>query len=152
MSDLNVVGLTGRIVRDVELRYTADGKPVARFSVAVNGWKKEDVSFFICDAWEKKAEFISEHCTKGSLVAISGKMKQEKWKDKATGANRSAVKIIVNEISLLYKAKTEGESKPVEKPAAKPEQVKEAEEVFQDEMDGESEKIEQQCEESRIPF
>jgi len=40
MADMNTVSLTGRMVRDVEVKTTESGKKVASFSIAVNGFKR----------------------------------------------------------------------------------------------------------------
>ena len=42
MVDLNEVHLTGRLVRDVELRRNSNGSPFVWFPLAVNGMKGKD--------------------------------------------------------------------------------------------------------------
>ena len=72
---MNVVNLMGRFTRDPELRYTQTGKAVANFTLAVKGYKKDEVDFINCLAWDKTAELIGEYLRKGDLLAIEGNIK-----------------------------------------------------------------------------
>ena len=64
---LNKVILIGNLTRDVELRYTPQGSPVAAFGLATNRqWKvgdqlKEAVEFHNIIAWNKLGEPHSEY-------------------------------------------------------------------------------------------
>jgi len=49
--DINNVTLIGRLTKDPDTRYSADGKAIAKIGVAVNGYKKEDVNFITCTAF-----------------------------------------------------------------------------------------------------
>jgi single-strand DNA-binding protein len=73
-----VVGYVGS---DPELRYTAAGKPVANFSVAVNErWKSQDgqlqerTTWFRVATWDKLAETCSQYVTKGKQVMVIGRV------------------------------------------------------------------------------
>ena len=105
-SDLNRVFLIGRLVRDPELRYTANGTAVASFSVAnnksytSNNEKKERASFFNCVAWGKLGELIVQYCKKGHRIGIEGRLQQRSWDDQ-NGAKRSTVEIITDNIQFL---------------------------------------------------
>lgn len=77
---LNVVALTGRLTRDVELKYTRDGDAVCRFTLAVNRPFKNangenEADFVNCTAWRKTAENMSNFLSKGSLVAVDGSIR-----------------------------------------------------------------------------
>lgn len=74
---LNVVALTGRLTRDVELKYTRDGDAVCRFTLAVNRPFKNangenEADFINCTAWRKTAETMSNFLSKGSLIGVEG--------------------------------------------------------------------------------
>lgn len=74
---LNVVALTGRLTRDVELKYTQSGDAVCRFTLAVNRPFKNangenEADFVNCTAWRKTAETMSNFLSKGSLVGVEG--------------------------------------------------------------------------------
>ena len=54
-----------------------------------------------CVAFNKLAEIAEKYVRVGSKLYISGRMKTEKYQDKATGADRYSTKIIANEMQLL---------------------------------------------------
>jgi len=105
-SDLNRVLLIGRLVRDPELRYTANGTAVASFSIAnnksftSNNEKKEQTSFFNCIAWGKLGELIVQYCKKGHRIGIEGRLQQRSWDDQ-NGSKRSTVEIVTDNIQFL---------------------------------------------------
>jgi len=76
---MNKVVLIGRLTRDPELRYTGSNTPDATFSLAVNrnfsnqnGEREAD--FINIVVWRKQAENVKKYCTKGSLVAVEGRI------------------------------------------------------------------------------
>ena len=70
---MNKVSLLGRMTRDAELRYTKDGKAIARFTIAVDRRQKDAGSDFIsCTAFGKTAETIQKHIQKGERIALVG--------------------------------------------------------------------------------
>ncbi|MBM7096873.1 MULTISPECIES: single-stranded DNA-binding protein [Alteribacter] len=83
---LNQVNLIGRIVKDPDLSYTKDGVPLSRFSVAVkrnykNQSGKYDADFIPCTLWQESAERVAEHCGKGSMVSVSGRLQTKLYED-----------------------------------------------------------------------
>jgi len=68
---MNKVFLIGRMTKDPELRYTAQGKAVATFTLAVNR-NKEQTDFIRITAFGKTAENTANYTQKGSLVAVEG--------------------------------------------------------------------------------
>lgn len=103
-SGYNKVILMGNLTRDVEMRFTPSNTAVGTFGLAVNrtwktpeGEKKEEVSFFDCEVWGKQAEIMKQYLGKGRSVFIEGRLKQDTWKDKNDGSNRSKVKVVVEE-------------------------------------------------------
>ena len=102
MSAHNNLSLIGRLTRDVETKFLPNEMCVANFSIAVDGRKKDDPANFIdCAAFGKTAEIIGQYFTKGKAIAISGSLKQDRWEDKATGANRSKISVVVGRFSFL---------------------------------------------------
>lgn len=74
---MNRVALTGRMTKDVELRYIAgDGKSVANFSIAVeDGFGVNKKAYFInIVVWGKSAEALANYTHKGSKIAVAGKL------------------------------------------------------------------------------
>ena len=53
MADINHVVLVGRLTRDAELKYTANGQAVCKFSIAVNRRRKNG------DQWEDEANYLT---------------------------------------------------------------------------------------------
>lgn len=75
---MNKVILMGRLVRDPEVRYSQDEKPmaIARFTLAVDRRFKKDgqqtADFISCVAFGKIGEFAEKYLTKGIKVAVEG--------------------------------------------------------------------------------
>ena len=69
--------VAGNITHDLELRQTEAGKLVLHMTLAINGGKKDNpiVTFVECVAWERNAEFIAKHFTKGSPVFVEGHLR-----------------------------------------------------------------------------
>lgn len=73
---VNNVTLIGRLVKDVELKYSQNGVAMARFTLAVNRIKKSengpDADFISILTFNKTAENVANYTAKGSLVAVVG--------------------------------------------------------------------------------
>ena len=93
---LNHITIMGRLTRDPELRRTGSGIAVASFTVAVDrdfadkqsGQKETD--FIDCVAWRQTGEFVSKYFSKGSMIAVSGRLQIRNWDDKDGNKRRSA--------------------------------------------------------------
>lgn len=97
---INNVTLMGRLTAAPELRITQSGKSVTAFSIAVSRqYDKEKTDFIECVAWNKTAEFIERYFSKGDMIAVTGRIETDTYKDK-DGNNRKSFKIIVNEVSF----------------------------------------------------
>jgi single-strand DNA-binding protein len=117
--------LVGRMVRDPELRYLANGTPVAKFTVAVDrpfkgqaGEKEAD--FIDVVAWRKLAEPLGHYGFRGRLVAVEGRLQIRSYED-TQGTRRKAVEIVADLVRFLDRnprldADREEET-PVEEPA-----------------------------------
>ena len=107
MSDMNSVNLTGRLTRDVELRTIGSGTSVADLGLAVNDKKKQgdqwvDVTHFVdVTVWGRTAEIANEYASKGSKVAITGRLNYESWNDQQTGQKRNKIKVVCDKLTLL---------------------------------------------------
>ena len=104
---INTVTIVGNLGQDPEIRYTANGVPVASFTVAVNeaykgkdGQKVKKVHWFRVTAFQRLAEVVGEYCTKGSKVGVRGQLQQRTWQD-SEGMNHSIVEIRARELELL---------------------------------------------------
>ena len=122
---LNQVVLIGRLTRDPELRYVADGTALCTFSIAISmkykskdGEKKEDVVFVNnIAAWGRLGEVCGEYLQKGSPVFVEGRLTLNEWEDKETKKKMSQLRITATAIQMLGR-KGDGAKPPAEKPAA----------------------------------
>jgi single-strand DNA-binding protein len=105
MADVNHVVLIGRLTRDAELKHTAGGQAVCKFSIAVNRRKKngdqweDEANFFDIVLWGKQGESLQSYLVKGKMVGVDGELRQDRWQQ--DGQNRSKVEIIANYVQLL---------------------------------------------------
>lgn len=69
----------GRICSDPEIRTTQDGKPVAKYRLAVNRAFKRDgqdeADFLNCVVFGKGAEFVQNYLNKGMKIAVEGSIR-----------------------------------------------------------------------------
>lgn len=81
---MNKILEIGRLTRDPEVRYTASGKAVCTFSIAVDDGYGENKKayFFPVVAWGKSAEACGNSLHKGSKVAVTGKLTTRQYDDK----------------------------------------------------------------------
>jgi single-strand DNA-binding protein len=107
MSSLNKVMLIGRLGKDPEIRYTADGSPVANFSLATSefwtdrgGTRQERTEWHNIVAWKKLADLSKRYLAKGRQVYIEGRIRTRDWDDKE-GNKRRTTEIIANQMVLL---------------------------------------------------
>jgi single-strand DNA-binding protein len=106
---INRVVITGNLTRDPELRSTGSGMSALKMGVAVNDRRKnaqsgewEEVPNFIdVVMFGTRAESVSRFLSKGSKVAIEGKLRWSSWEDKDSGAKRSKVEVVVDDIEFL---------------------------------------------------
>lgn len=76
---MNRVELIGRITRDPELRYTSSNVATCRFTLAVNRPfqsqnGEQGTDFINIVVWRKQAENVKKYVSKGSLVAVEGRI------------------------------------------------------------------------------
>ena len=104
---LNVVTIMGRICADPELRFTANQKPVANFTVAIERDRdREEADFIDVVAWNGTAEFVSKYFKKGSMIVVNGRLQMRKYEAK-DGAKRTTYEIVSNNV-YFGEAKRDG--------------------------------------------
>lgn len=104
---INVVVISGNLTRDPELRHTNGGTQVLSFGVAVNDRRRnpqsgewEDYPNFVdCTMFGARAEALSRYLSKGTKVALSGKLRYSSWE--RDGQKRSKLEVIAEEIEFL---------------------------------------------------
>ena len=117
---LNSVNIIGRLTKDVEVRYTTNGKAVCDFTIACNRLQ-EGVDFINIQVWGKQAENLCKYTSKGDLVSIIGKLRTDEFNDKE-GNKRTKTYILATEIGFITTGKR-GEK--IEKEVNKLEDTKE---------------------------
>lgn len=102
---LNRVVLVGRMTRDPELRRTANGTPVASFTLAMNrnfssqnGERQAD--FIPCVVWNKAAENTAKYCSKGSLVGVDGRLQSRSYQNQ-DGRRVNVIEVICDSVQFL---------------------------------------------------
>lgn len=103
MNGLNSVTLGGNLTRDPELRYTQGGTAVLSMSVAVNESRKDGngewtdyPNYIDMTLFGKRAEGVSDYLSKGTYVAVTGRLRQNRWEK--DGQKRSKVEVVVDNI------------------------------------------------------
>ena len=98
MININSVTLVGRITKDIELRKTSSNTSVCNFTVAVdrrfqsqqNGGQSAD--FINCIAWRQSADFLSSYASKGTIVAVEGRIQTRSY------TNRDGQKVYTTDV------------------------------------------------------
>lgn len=101
---LNLVAIMGRLARDPELRQTTTGKNVASFRIACDRGRRDangqsQADWIDVVAWDRKAEFVCKYFQNGSLIVVDGRLQTRTYQDK-TGANRTAVEVVANNLNF----------------------------------------------------
>ncbi|MFF2923099.1 single-stranded DNA-binding protein [Streptomyces celluloflavus] len=100
------ITITGNLTGDPELKFTAGGAALAKFTVAstprtfdreTNQWKDGTAAFFRCAAWRQLAEHVAESLGKGTRVVLSGRIRQHNWQT-PEGETRSMLAVEVDDI------------------------------------------------------
>lgn len=116
---INRVNISGNLTRDPELRVTAAGSNILTFGVAVNDRRRnpksgewEDYPNFIdCVVFGNRAELLQKFLSKGSKVAIEGKLRWSQWEK--DGQKRSKIEVIVDEVEFLSQ-RQQGNQQPAQ--------------------------------------
>lgn len=100
----NRAELIGRLGRDPELRYTAEGVAVATFRVATDRparpGAEPETDWHQIVAWRGLGEFVGQYLTKGRLVFVAGRLTYRSWEGK-DGQRRRTAEVVASEIILL---------------------------------------------------
>ena len=126
------ITIIGNLTDAPELRFTAQGKAVANFTVAEskrikdgNDWKDGPSTFWRCSLWDAQAENMAESLTKGMRVIVVGDVAQRSFETNA-GEKRSVFEVTATEVGPSLKWSTckvektgatkQPKAKPVEDP------------------------------------
>ena len=102
---MNKVILIGRLARDPEMRTTSSGVSVTRFTVAVTRQftgqgTQPQTDFISCLTWRRQAENVAKYCTKGSQVAVEGRIQVGSY-DAQDGTKRYTTDVVCDNVTFL---------------------------------------------------
>ena len=103
---MNKVVLIGRLTRDPELRYTSNtNTAVCNFSIAVDrpvnpSTGNREADFIPVVVWNKQAENVKNYLTKGSQVAVEGRIQTRSYDDQ-NGQKRYVTEVYANNVEFL---------------------------------------------------
>ncbi len=103
----NNVRLIGNLGMNPEIKETPNGKKLAKFSIATNETYKDESGNEIKETmwhnlivWGKQADIVEKYLTKGSEIAVEGKLSNRNYIDKE-GAKKYITEIVVSEFLML---------------------------------------------------
>lgn len=111
---MNKVILIGRLTRDPEMRTTTTGNTTASFTIAVsrpftNQQGEREADFINCVVWRKQAENVSKYCSKGSQIAVEGRLQTRSY-DANDGTKRYVTEVIADNVTFLGSRAGAGQS------------------------------------------
>ena len=111
--NINHLIMTGNLTRDPEMRTVGADKAVTHFTIAHNsryktsdGEQREEVTFIDCEAWGRQGEIAAQYLTKGTMVIVEGRIKQDNWTDKE-GQKRNKLKLVAERVHLTPRGSRE---------------------------------------------
>lgn len=116
---MNKVFLIGNLTKDPEAINMANGKQMARMSIAINN--KNGADFFDIAVFDSTAQLCLQWLNKGRKIAITGYLKTHKYEK--NGATITATQIIASEVEFLDRAEKQEPVKAPEKKTEKPKVV-----------------------------
>jgi len=119
-TDLNRCEFIGRLGKDPEMRYSADGNAICNLSLGVNfeyknkaGEPQKTVTWVRISAYSHLAGICGDYLKKGSQIYISGKWVTRKWQNK-DGVDQYTTEVVADQMQML------GNRTAEDAPAAKP--------------------------------
>ena len=120
---LNRIVIVGRVVRDVELKYSASSTAVANFTLAVdrnhkgaNGEKETD--FIPVVAFGKQGELCAQYLAKGRLAAADGRLQLRDYQNRE-GQKVRVAEVVAESVRFLDRGDSSGQpSKPAQQARA----------------------------------
>jgi single-strand DNA-binding protein len=123
MAGLCKVIVVGNLGRDPEKRYTQDGRPITRFSVAATTRRKgregeweDHTEWFNVTVFSRQAETLAERLTKGTRVYVEGRLESRQYETQ-NGGKGFALDIVANEVLSLDPRQRTDEFSPEFEPA-----------------------------------
>ena len=136
LPEINRVLLSGRLTRDPDRRYAADGTTVTGFDLAFHrryrgrdGSPAEQAGFVTVMTYQRLAEVCGQYLKKGAAVLVEGRLQMREWTT-PTGQKRSRLELRGEMVHFLER-RPEGTPPEVGPPARQaPRGGTEGEELF----------------------
>lgn len=110
---INQVSLVGRMVKDLDLRYTKSGKAVGNGTIAVNRPFKtngqQEADFIQYVIWGKPAENLAQYMGKGSQIGLTGRIQTRSYENNE-GKTVFVVEVVADNVAFLESKKGGGQS------------------------------------------
>jgi single-strand DNA-binding protein len=105
---LNRVQLIGNLGKDPEVKYTPQGTPVAKLTIATNerfkdksGEWQDRTEWHNVVLWQRLAEIAGEYLKKGGKVYVEGRLQTRSWDDKQTNQKKYMTEVVASDLILL---------------------------------------------------
>ena len=104
---MNQITVTGNVTKDPELRYTANGKAIATFSIATSHGKDDNkqTTYHDIKVFNEMAENVGRSINKGCRVTVVGRLEKKVF-DRKDGGKGLAIDIIADEVALSLRWKS----------------------------------------------
>lgn len=126
---MNNCSFIGRLTKDPELKLKQDGGKYAYFCLAVDAGKNKNgeklTEFIDFVAYDKRAEFLTTYCIKGTLLEVIGRL--HTYTKELSDGNKAKVFIMyADNIGILGGGKPKEQPAQAEAPDIKSEQVEDS--------------------------
>lgn len=106
MININQAIIAGNVVKDAELRYTKNNKPVTTFRVATNKYspdgQQEAAQYHNIVCWIDAESYAG--LMKGDFVVVTGELRTRKWTD-ANSVDRYITEIVAHTVTIAVESK-----------------------------------------------
>lgn len=110
---MNVVIITGRITKELEVRYTPSQMAVTSFTLAVDRpvkkGEEKQADFIRCTVFGKQAEMLEKWARKGKRIAIEGRIQTGSYQNK-NGDTVYTTDVIANRVEIIDWPEKDGEN------------------------------------------
>ena len=108
---MNIIILSGRLTKDIELRYAGE-TAVCNFNLAVKRdfaktGEERQSDFFSIVIWSKLAEIVSKNCIKGQMITIMGRLQARSYE--TDGVTKYITEVVAEKVDFGAKPKDSNE-------------------------------------------
>lgn len=109
MININQVTIAGNVVKEAELKYTKNGKPVTTFTVATNMYRdgeKQPAQYHRIVCWVDAESYGG--LMKGDFVSVNGELRTRVWEK--DGRKNYITEIIAHTVTVAVSSSNGGQS------------------------------------------